>query len=563
MWKRIKEGLRSFFFPHADRGRLVRFLPYITLGVITLIVLFAGVYAWEYTNSSEFCGTACHTMPPEYTSYLESPHARVECVECHIGRDFVATRIGRKAGDLRHIVSLAFNTYEFPIHADTMQPARETCETCHFPEKFSDDSLREIRTFQNDMANTPTSIYLTLKTGGGTKRDGLGRGIHWHVENEINYLAADPERQEIPYVQVILDDGTIEEFIDIDSGINPAEINPEDLEQMDCITCHNRITHLVPDPEAAVDQLLTRGIISPQIPEIRRKAIEVLRAPYDSKQHGINGIEGLRGYYQQHHGYYYSVYNDLIDVAISALTDYYETSVFPEQKSDWESHTNNMGHTDNAGCFRCHDGKHLNEDAEAVRLECNLCHSIPVVVGPSEFVAKIEISRGPEPESHLNPNWITMHRDIFDSTCENCHTVDNPGGIDNSSFCSNSACHGNVWEFAGFDAPSLRELLMAQLPEPSEPLAIRGPLTFNNVIGPRFESRCGSCHGEDGIQGLDLTNYSGAMAGGISGPAIVPGDANGSLVIQRQTGDQPHFGQFTVEELELLIDWISQGALEE
>jgi mono/diheme cytochrome c family protein len=155
-----------------------------------------------------------------------------------------------------------------------------------------------------------------------------------------------------------------------------------------------------------------------------------------------------------------------------------------------------------------------------------------------------------------------MHRDVFDSTCENCHTVDNPGGIDNSSFCSNSACHGNVWEFAGFDAPSLRELLMAQLPEPSEPLTISGPLTFDNVIGPRFESLCGSCHGEDGIQGLNLTSYSGAMAGGISGPAIVPGDPNGSLVIQRQTGDQPHFGQFTVEELELLIDWIAKGAAE-
>jgi nitrate/TMAO reductase-like tetraheme cytochrome c subunit len=260
MWNRIKGGLRSFFFPPPEKGRFFRILPYLTLGIITIFVIVGGLYGWEYTNSSEFCGTACHTMPPEYTSYLESPHARVECVECHIGRDFVATRIGRKAGDLRHIVSLAFNTYEFPIHADTMQPARETCETCHFPEKFSDDSLREIRTFQNDMANTPTSIYLTLKTGGGTKRDGLGRGIHWHVENEINYLATDPERQEIPYVQVILDDGTIEEFIDIESDIDPSEISPEDLEQMDCITCHNRITHLVPDPEAAVDQLLTRGI---------------------------------------------------------------------------------------------------------------------------------------------------------------------------------------------------------------------------------------------------------------------------------------------------------------
>ena len=560
MLNRLTSRLRDFFLPSSNSPLFMRLLPFLVLGGITFFVLTAGVYGWEYTNSPEFCGTACHTMPPEYTSYLQSPHARVDCVECHIGRDFVATRVGRKAGDIRHIISLAFKTYEFPIEVHTMRPARDVCETCHFPEKFSDDSLREIRTFQNDLANTPTSIYLTLKTGGGTKREGLGRGIHWHVENEVNYLATDPEEQDIPYVQVIQEDGSIEEYIDIESGLDPSDINPDDLQQMDCITCHNRITHLVPDPEAAVDQLMTRGVISPQIPEIRKKAIEVLRAPYDSKQHAINGIEGLRGYYQQHYGYFYSVNTQLFDEAISALTDYYKTSVFPEQKSDWESHTNNMGHTDTAGCFRCHDGKHLNKEAEAIRLECNVCHSIPVVVGPSEFVANIEISRGPEPESHLNPNWITMHRDVFDATCENCHTVDNPGGVDNTSFCSNSACHGNVWEFAGFDAPRLRELLMAQMPEPAEPLTISGPLTFNSVIGPIFELRCGSCHGEGGIQDLDLTNYPDAMTGGISGPAIIAGNPNGSLVIQRQTGDQPHFGQFTVEELELLIDWIAAGA---
>ncbi len=35
-----------------------------------------------------------------------------------------------------------------------MRPARETCERCHFPEKFSDDSLRLIRRYEDDENNT-------------------------------------------------------------------------------------------------------------------------------------------------------------------------------------------------------------------------------------------------------------------------------------------------------------------------------------------------------------------------------------------------------------------------
>ena len=90
---------------------------------------------------------------------------------------------------------------------------------------------------------------------------------------------------------------------------------------------------------------------------------------------------------------------DKVDGAIEALQEAYAQSVYPEQNSDWTTHPNNIGHTDSPGCFRCHGGTHLNAEGEAIRLECNLCHSIPVVAGPGDFVSEIEISRGPEPEN--------------------------------------------------------------------------------------------------------------------------------------------------------------------
>ena len=554
--------VRRFFFPPAGSSTRVRVLPYIALGAITLIVFIVGGGVWEYTNSSEFCGTACHIMPPEYTSYLTSPHARVECVECHIGRGFLATQFTRKAGDLQHIVSLAFETYEFPITADKLRPARETCEKCHFPEKFSDDSLRELKQYRDDLENTPISIYLTMKTGGGSERLGLGRGIHWHIENKVTFLADDSHQQSIPYVRVETADSIVEYF-DIESDFDRSSLEDSELVEMDCITCHNRITHLVLTPEVTVDQLLSRGLISTSIPEIRRKAVEVYSNLFSSTELGLNGIAGLKGYYSAVYPDFYTENEGLIDDAILALQDAYEMSVFPEKKSDWTTHPNNIGHKESAGCFRCHDGKHLNNDGEAIRLECNLCHSIPVVAGPEDLVAKIEISRGPEPEMHLNPNWITLHREIFDPTCANCHSTEDPGGTSNTSFCSNSACHGTVFDFAGFDAPGLREILSSQFsPQPEVPDLTDGPMSFEATIGPLLVLRCGECHGAGGIQGLDLSTFGGTLTGGFSGPAVIPGDPDASLLVQRQSGEQAHFGQFSQQELDLLIEWIEAGAPE-
>ncbi|MGE5223292.1 MAG: NapC/NirT family cytochrome c [Omnitrophica WOR_2 bacterium] len=598
--RRVLRRLKAFFLPPAGSPTWMLVLPFGVLGVLTLILLSGGAYAWDYTNSPSFCGNTCHTMPPEYTSYMTSPHARIDCVDCHIGKSFIATRITRKAGDLRHVFATTFKTYEFPIRASDLRPARETCERCHFPEKFSDDSLRQLISFENDTENSPKTTYLILKTGGGSQRLGLGRGIHWHIVNQVYFYPADVAQQEIPYVRVIENDGSVTEYKDIESDIQPSQIKEKDLVKMDCITCHNRITHKVPQPEETVDTLISRNLISPSIPDIRKKAVEVYSKLPGSIDKGLNGIASLANYYQSHYPDYFVANKGKIDEAIAVLQETYRQNVFPEQNSDWTSHPNNVGHKYSPGCFRCHDGKHMNAKKEAIRLECNLCHSIPVVAGRSDFVTNLEISRGPEPQSHLSPNWISMHHVAFNTTCSSCHKTENPGGRDNTSFCSNSACHGSAWKYAGFDAPALRELLVSQLPptpapspiptqelaateEPTEDEQTAGTalptqtptlstggsstgtknLTYKSGIGELFSSRCGGCHGTgNSIQNMNLTTYEGAMKGSSSGPVIKPGDPKGSLLVQKQSGDQPHFGQLSPDELQQVIDWISAGALE-
>ena len=560
--KKFRASLRNFFFPPAGSPRRLLILPYAILGALTMSLLVGGAYVWDYTNSPPFCGETCHTMPPEYAAYQLSPHSRVACVECHIGREFIGNQIFRKAGDLKHVIAVTFNTYEYPIRAKSMRPAPEICEKCHSPEKFSDDSLRVKERFLPDGENTPYSTYLVLKTGGGTKRAGLGRGIHWHIENQVQFLSTDKLDQDIPYIRVVNDDGTINEFVDVEADFNLSSVNEEDLKTIDCISCHNRISHTIPFPDQAMDNALARGVIADDIPDIRRMGAEILSQDYATQEQALDAIANLDSYYETTFPDFYATGQQKVADAIVEIQNIYTTSVFKDQEVDWETHPNNVGHTNSPGCFRCHDGKHLNANDEAVRLECNLCHSIPVVVGTEDFVADIEISRGPEPESHFNPNWIALHRDVFDATCESCHTTDNPGGTSNTSFCSNSACHGNVYTYAGFDAPALREILKEQLPPPpvTDAVDTENP-TFETYAGPLFESKCAVCHGSSAQQkGLDFSTYANTMKGGDDGPVIVEGDSAGSILVQVQSGS--HFATFSDEELEVIKNWIDAGAPE-
>lgn len=566
--KKLLKHIKSFFLPPEGTPLWLKLAPYIALGILSIFALWAGAYGWEYTNSAEFCGTTCHTMPPEFTSYLTSPHARVACVDCHIGQGFITERITRKAGDARHIIASVFKTYEYPLKIKQMRPARETCELCHFPEKFSDDSLRKIVQFRNDLENSSYTTYLILKTGGGSERTGLGQGIHWHIENPVLFFPTDKEEQDIPYIRVEESFGPDTEYFDIKSDFSADQINEEDLVKMDCITCHNRISHMVSYPDKIIDALMEKDLISSDIPGIRQIGLETYYKEYTSMQTAMAAFDLLDSYYQEKYPDYYIQNINKIRQAIQELKTSYTNTVYPQQKSDWSSHPDNIGHVYSPGCFRCHDGEHLTDDEEAIRLECNLCHSIPVVSEAGNFLTEIELGTGPEPENHLNTNWISLHHLVYEQSCGNCHSLEDPGGVSNTSFCSNSACHGVSWDYAGFDAPALRETILDQLPTP-QPSPTPAPeleepeeISYTNVIRGVLINRCAFCHGEGGQAGLNFNTYSNLMAGNDNGPVIIPGNPESSLLLLKTEGEGSHFAQFTSQELELIQVWIESGAQE-
>jgi nitrate/TMAO reductase-like tetraheme cytochrome c subunit len=560
---KFRERLRKFFFPAPDSARVILLLPYLTLIVMALLIVFGGVHTWEYTNSNQFCGTVCHTMPPQSVAFAESPHANVTCEECHIGRASFFDQAIRKTQGIKEAYYQIFNLYEYPIRAKALRPSVETCEKCHRPETFSDDSLRLVHRYGDDRLNTATTNYIIMKTGGGDARTGEARGIHWHIANNVMYYPTDELSQEIPYVRVYNEDGAYTEYIDVEAGFDPAGLDESQLKPMDCITCHNRVTHEFMFPADAVDLSMSRGVIDSSIPLIHSKAVEALSVTYETRAEAMQAIAGIEEDYKRNLFDYYSQNGAKIKQAVTEIQAIYDRTVFHDQEIDPTTHPNNLGHMNEPGCFRCHGGTHLNAENEAIRLECNLCHSIPVAAGAEDFLINIEISRGPEPETHLNPNWISLHNQAIGPSCSNCHSVSDPGGTSNTSFCSNSACHGNVFTFAGFDAPSLREILKAQLPPPEPALTLptlTDDPTFDNYIGILFAIKCTGCHteGEAAPEGLDLSSYSATMRGGDNSAVILPGNAEGSLLVQVQLGD--HFNTFTSEELEIVRQWINLGA---
>ncbi len=555
------ERIGRFFSPARTSPLWVRIMPYaffLFAGITVFLIMGAG---WEYTNSNAFCGTACHTMPAEYISFLESPHANVKCVECHIGRATIATQLTRKSKEITHVLKYAGAGYHLPVYTKSFRPATEVCEKCHNPEKFSADSLREFKHYDAEQNNEELLQYMSFKTGGGSVREGRGKGIHWHIENDIEYISTDDPhlQQEIPWVRVnYADSGESEEFIDVDADL-PADFveqNADNIKQMDCTSCHNRVSHQFPTPSAAIDDSMARGVISPEIPYFKQNALAVFERDYPNMDEAKRAILGLNGYYEVHYPDYTAANQETLSAGIDEVLNLYQKMMYSTMEPSWGSHPDNLGHSESAGCFRCHDGKHLTPQGESIRIECNICHSIPVKSPEDGSSPILTLQESFEPESHIDSNWISIHRFEFDDTCEGCHTVSDPGGISDTSFCANSSCHATEWTYAGFNAPSIVELtnvLDARLPTYPE-----SDLTWNDLVGPILEARCVACHG--GTAGLYLDTYEGMMDGGNFGPAIIPGNADESLLVELQKAGHPN--SLAPRELEWIEQWINEGAPE-
>jgi hypothetical protein len=371
----MEKGLLS----GAERQARIRKFA-IFLGVtsaINIVIGTQGTYrAVQHMETVQFCGQSCHVMKPEFTAHQNSPHSNVECVECHVSPGAVGWVESKKAGT-RQLLDVVFHRAHYPIESamesNRLVPSRDTCEQCHWPAKFDSVKLRVIFHFQDDAANTQTQTVLMMLIGGGD----LG-GIHGkHVGPgvEIHYAAKDAKRQTLPWVEY-RNRNTGEIHMFLADGSTAQSVANLPRYEMQCVDCHNRPTHTFELPERAVDRAMGLGRISPALPFVKKKAIELLKANYASNEEASRAIpEELTRFYQQSDPSLTAERSSDISKAGSEIAAIYNRNVFPELKVTWGTYPNNLGHTDFPGCFRCHDGSHSTADQKmTIAQDCSTCH---------------------------------------------------------------------------------------------------------------------------------------------------------------------------------------------
>ncbi len=443
-WLRWPSITIDFSRPKHRRNLLFTF---IGLGVVGLAVFFGAYQSILYTESSEFCGTLCHPMKSEFVRFERSPHAKVECAQCHVGAG-MSYFAQSKIDGLKSLYYALTDTYERPLRSPVhdLRPARDTCEECHSPMSFEDNIIKSIVHYDNDETNTLVQSTIILKMGGWQENTGVSEGIHWHITNPVYYIPADEQRQGILWVGAEQADGSMKEYWARDmfnmartSFVEDARANGN-LRLMDCIDCHNRAAHFIPPPEVTVDDAISAGLISTDLPYIRTKAVEILSVAYTSKADAYDAIEGLADYYSVGNPGIPAEHQADLDTAIVELKKIYSATNFPDMKLDWRVNPNNERHNPFPGCFRCHDGKHAAVDtagneADIISVKCNLCHTVPIIGRGADVLIEAPVIAGAVPVSHSDFRFTIEHRSTTEAEKQECYACHGQG------FCSNEACH--------------------------------------------------------------------------------------------------------------------------
>ncbi|MGW8194521.1 MAG: cytochrome C, partial [Desulforhopalus sp.] len=274
-------------------------------------------------------------------------------------------------------------SYSTPIPApvEHLRPAQDTCEECHWPEKFHGKKVKQFISYTNNDQKNPYIQDIALHIGGRNPVTDTFEGIHWHVSNnvKVEYESLDDKRTSIGRIKVTKPSGVTEEYF---LEWATAERGEGKWRTMDCIDCHNRPTHVYDVLQEKIDFGLYSKKIDPAIPGIREDSFTVLQKEYASRQEAKEQIvETLLSLQAKRHGTDFVAENEesLIGSG-NYLLDAYMDNVWPKMKVTWGTYKGHNGHQnadEGYGCFRCHDEVHETEFGKTISQSCDLCHDQP------------------------------------------------------------------------------------------------------------------------------------------------------------------------------------------
>lgn len=426
--KRVLHGkFRDTLLPVIDLNDPKKRAMFVTFSVGTILLLvftaFGSFKAYEYTETDAFCGTVCHkVMEPEYTAYLDSPHSRVSCVKCHIGSG-TSWYVKSKLSGAYQVYSVLFDKYPRPIPTPVteLRPAEGTCEQCHTPSLFYNQSRVDHNYYLSDEQNTSSKLSMMIKIGGGKSEYGAIKGIHWHTnkENKISYIYTDERRLVIPWVKVTSKNGKEVIFKSSDFNFDDKKFSLDNLRTMDCIDCHNRPTHIFHQPDQAIDAYLANGQINESLPFIKSISVDVLEDKYTTKEQALEAInQRINNFYIANYPEVYKSKNDAIQSSIELVKKIYARNYFPYMDANRKHFPDNISHIYSPGCFRCHDGKHISDDGKIISNDCNSCH---IIISQTDSKGNTEVNLTGLKFKHP----VELGESINDHLCTDCHWKQN------------------------------------------------------------------------------------------------------------------------------------------
>jgi len=352
----------------------------VAAGTVVSIATMAagGGTAFHEMSTPQFCGTACHIpMQPVWDAYQRSPHARVDCVTCHVGSGAV-WGVRAKLDGVKRLKAMITHDYARPIPTPVhgMRAAADTCEKCHSPAERIGDRVKVYPHYGEQRENKPAFNVAVLFVGGAQD------GIHAHAggQREIRYEMLDETRTHIGKIRVVEAGQVVAEYS------RPGEQRPVVRERrMDCLDCHNQPAHqFTVSARAAVDAALYAGQLDPRMPYVSAVATALLA---DAK----TDREGAPAYFDAEIRKAYAsrfpeekVSDSDLQKVSRALSAIYLRNIFPAMNTQWgayPSHNDHHDPKDETGCFRCH-----NSDYEAAMLapgrkkklnqSCEACHTM-------------------------------------------------------------------------------------------------------------------------------------------------------------------------------------------
>jgi hypothetical protein len=513
--------------PHFDPNdphhrRLLIIFSMGTLIVIPLIAV-SSYEGYHYTDSTQFCGQVCHSvMHPEYTTYMGSPHARVSCAACHIGPG-ANWYVKSKISGVRQVLAVTFNTFNRPIHTPIkdLRPARETCEQCHWPEKFYGAQLRVRTHFYPDEKNTREEIQLLVKTGGAQSSMGPASGIHWHMalSQKIEYVAVDKGRQVIPWVRAANELGEVRIFRS--DGKAPEDPPPAgELRRIDCMDCHNRPTHVINPPDRAINISLETGRLDRTLPYIKKVAVEALVQPYAVESEADLKIDTyIRDFYAKLDPKLAEARKGSISQAVQEVRAVYHRNFFPRMNVSWRTYPENIGHMVFDGCFRCHDERHVGPNKSVISKDCHACHDFLQPASGGQALAYVQ---------GIPEHPIKLEGKHAELNCSACHT----GGPSPQRTCA--GCHTHQSLFRQGKSPVLPGLKAT----PPSVMADLDCDACHDVTKPQtpanIGAQCAGCHDKSYPDMIQMWKDDAAAGRAKALAAIQSAQANRELAAQLQ-----------------------------